>query len=74
MNQLPQKQVKLNKNVLLRYKAILEDYLKYKTEDIPLTVIHRKYIYPKYFISKQTLYNVLGTPVNKLLKELENQS
>lgn len=60
----------MDKNTLLRYKAIQNEYLKYKTEDIPTTVIHRKYIYPKFFISRTTLYAVLGTPVNKLLKEM----
>jgi hypothetical protein len=59
------------KNKLLRYKLILECYLEHKTDDIPTTVVHRKYIYPKYFISRTTLYTILGTPVNKLLKELE---
>ncbi len=61
----------ISKNKLLRYKQIQDEYLKYKTEDIPTTVILRKYIYPKFFISRTTLYTILSTPVNKLLKELE---
>lgn len=60
----------MDKNTLLRYKAIQDEYLKFKTEDIPTTVIHRKYIYPKFFISRTTLYTILGTPINKKLKEL----
>jgi len=60
----------MKKNKLLRYKAIIDVYLKYKTEDIPTTVIHRKYIYPMFFISRTTLYKVLATPVNKLIKDL----
>jgi len=58
-------------NKLKRYKAILDEYLKYKTDDIPTTIIYRKYIYPKFFISRTTLYKVLGEPVAKRLKEWE---
>lgn len=59
---------KLNK--LLRYREILDCYLKHKTEDIPTTVVYRKYIYPRFFISRRTLYTILATPVNKEIKEL----
>lgn len=58
-------------NKLKRYKLILDLYQKHKTEDIPDTVILRKYICPVYPISRTTLYTILCTPVNKLLKELE---
>ncbi len=61
------------KNKLLRYKLILDLYNKYKTEDIPVTVILRKYIYPIYPISRTTLYVILGTPVVKELKELKEK-
>jgi hypothetical protein len=57
-------------NKLKRYKLILELYKKHKTEDIPDTVILRKYIVPVYPISRTTLHTILGTPVNKLLTEL----
>lgn len=63
----------IQKNKLLRYKAILDEYQMHKTEDIPTTVIYRKYIYPKFFISRTTLYNILCTPVNKELRELDEQ-
>lgn len=63
----------IQKNKLLRYKLILDEFKKHNNEDIPTTVIHRKYIYPKFFISRTTLYTILCTPVNKELKELENQ-
>lgn len=66
------KSVGIQRNKLLRYKAIQDAYLEHYSEDIPLTVIHRKYIYPKFFISISTLYNVLGTPIEKELKALEN--
>lgn len=58
-------------NKLRRYKLILDLYHKHKTEDIPDTVILRKYICPVYPISRTTLYTIQTTPVNKLLAELE---
>lgn len=61
----------MKKNKLLRYKTILEEYNLYKTDDIPCVVIYRKYIYPKFFISRMTLHNILCTSVNKELKEIE---
>jgi hypothetical protein len=60
----------IQKNKLLRYKDILDVYNEKKTEDIPCTVIWRKYIYPKFYISRTTLYTVLGTPVVKELKKI----
>ena len=61
----------VQKNKLLRYRAIVNDYLSYNTQDIPLAVIWRKYIYPKYFISLGTLNNALNEPIEKKLRELE---
>ena len=68
---LTKQQIGSKKNKLLRYKLILDLYHKYKTEDIPTMVVWRKYIYPIYPISRTTLYEVLGTPVVKELKEIE---
>lgn len=53
------------RNKLYRYEMILKEYLEHKTEDIPLMVIYRKYIYPKFGISRSTLYTVLETPIKK---------
>lgn len=61
----------IQKNKLLRYKVVLDYYNEVKTEDIPTTVIHRNYIYPKFFISRTTLYEILGTPVVKELKQIK---
>ena len=61
----------INKNKLLRYKLILDLYNQHKTEDIPVTVVLRKYIYPIYPISRTTLYEILGTPVKKELEKVE---
>ncbi len=58
-------------NKLRRYKLILELYNRYKTEDIPTAVVLRKYIYPVYPISRTTLYQILNTPVQKELREME---
>lgn len=60
------------RNKLLRYKLIKELYLKYKTDDIPTTVVWRKYICPVYPISRTTLYEILCTPVTTELKKVED--
>ena len=62
------------RNKLLRYRAILETYLHHKTEDIPFAVVWRKYVYPTHFISIGTLRNIIDTPINKQLKEIDNQT
>ena len=59
------------KNKLLRYKLIKELYQKHKTEDIPTTVVWRKYIYPVYPISRTTLYEILCTSITFELKRIE---
>lgn len=59
-------------NKLKRYKLILDLYNKYKTDDIPTTVVWKKYICPVYPISRTTLYEVLNTPVYRELAKLEN--
>lgn len=57
----------LQYNTLLRYKNIRDLYLKHKTEDIPDTVVLRKYIFPVYAISRTTLNTVLSCPIEKQL-------
>lgn len=59
------------KNKLLRYQEVLNYYNAVKIEDVPVTVTYRKYIYPKFFISRRTLYEILSTPVVKELKEIQ---
>lgn len=58
-------------NKLRKYKLILDLYNAHKTEDIPTTVVWRKYIYPVYPISRTTLYTILNTPVQKELAQVE---
>lgn len=60
------------KNTLIRYKNIRDIYLKYKTEDIPDSVILRKYIYPLYPISRTTLNTILGIQIDKELQKITN--
>ena len=62
----------LQRNTLLRYKLIKDLYLEHKNEDIPDTVVLRKYIYPKYPISRTTLNTILSTPIEKELVKLNN--
>ncbi len=71
MTRSQSQQFGIKKNKLLRYKLILNLYKEHKTEDIPVTVVLRKYIYPVYPISRTTLYEVLNTPVEKQLKEIK---
>lgn len=61
-------------NKLKRYKLIIDLYKQHKTDDIPTTIVWRKYICPVYPISRTTLYTILCTPVNKLLAEMEAQN
>jgi hypothetical protein len=61
----------IQKNKLLRYKLVKELYQKHKTEDIPTTVVWRKYICPVYPISRTTLYEILCTPITSELKRIE---
>lgn len=58
-------------NKLRRYKLILDLYNQYKTEDISVTAVWKKYICPVYPISRTTLYEVLSTPVYKELAKIE---
>jgi len=37
---------------------------------IPITVIWREFIYPKFFISRKTLYHILNIDVEQELKNL----
>ena len=62
----------LQRNTLLRYKIIRDIYLQHKTEDIPDTRVLKRYIYPKYPISRTTLNTILSTPIDKLLTELNS--
>jgi hypothetical protein len=68
---LTKQAIGVQNNKLMRYKLIVDLYNKHKTEDIPDTVILRKYIFPIYPISRTTLYTILTTPVDKEIAKLE---
>ncbi|WP_435138878.1 hypothetical protein [Formosa sp. A9] len=71
MTKRQSQQLGIQKNKLLRYQKVLDYYNEVKNDDIPTTVIWRKYIYPKFAISRTTLYEILGTPVVKQLKDIQ---
>lgn len=58
------------RNQLLRYQAVMEEFNKHDCRLIPITVIWREYIYPKFFISRDTLYRILSTPIEEELASL----
>ena len=47
-------------NLRERNKAVIEEFNKHDARYIPITVIWREFIYPKFFISRQTLYRILN--------------
>lgn len=61
-----------NRNKLLRYREIINVYNEYKERDVPDSKIWKKHIYPRFFISKRTLLNILNTPVERELKKFDN--
>lgn len=71
MTNCHKRQLGFQKNKLLRYQEILNYYNEVKNDDIPVARVWRNYIYPKFFISRVTLYEILGTPVVKELKEIK---
>ena len=48
----------------------MEEFNKHDCRLIPITVIHREYIYPKFHISRDTLYRILNTPIEEELKKV----
>lgn len=60
-------------NTLQRYRVIMQEFDQYNNGDVPITVIWRKYIYPKYYISRQTLYNIFNTDIAGQLNSVKQQ-
>jgi hypothetical protein len=54
-------------------QLVIDAYLAAKTEDNSTAYVYRTVIYPRFRISRTTLYNYLGTPVKKLIKEIDNK-
>ena len=63
----------LGKNTLLRMKDVIEEYRKHEHPGVSSAFIYREYIYPKFHLSATRFYDCLSTPVDKLLKEIENE-
>ena len=61
------------RNTLLRYREIAKVWSCKKQSDIPTTRIHRVHIYPRFFISYRTLATIIGTPIEKELREIESK-
>lgn len=63
------------KNILLKYKAILQDFeeLQKQYKGAVISKLHKEFIYPKYFISRDTLYKIFKTDIEKELQEIEAQ-
>ncbi|NIJ45043.1 hypothetical protein FHR24_001482 [Wenyingzhuangia heitensis] len=62
------------RNKLYRYNLIAEYYQEIYDQFkgyITMTKIHSDFIYPKFGISKQTLYTVLNTNIKGDLKKLD---
>lgn len=57
-------------NTLLRYREIMNEFNKHDCRYTPITVIYREFIYPKFHISRDTLYRILNTPVDEELESL----
>lgn len=61
------------RNMLLRYKMIMEEFDRHNSSEVPITVIWRKYIYPRFFISRQTLYKIFNTEVDEQLRQVNER-
>ena len=46
-------------NLALRDRAVIEEFNRHDARYIPITVRWREFIYPKFVISRQTLYRIL---------------
>jgi hypothetical protein len=58
-----------NTNILLRIKEVQDVYQANKQEGVTTMFVYRKYIYPRFLISRSTFYSYLSVPASKLLKE-----
>ncbi|MBP7174055.1 MAG: hypothetical protein KBA33_08335 [Cloacibacterium sp.] len=61
------------RNLLHRYKLVMEEFNKHDCRIIPITVIHREYIYPKFGISRDTLYSILNTDLDEEKAKLDTE-
>nr|DAJ29997.1 MAG TPA: hypothetical protein [Caudoviricetes sp.] len=50
-----------------------DEFNKYDARIIPISTIWREYIYPKFHISRETLYRILSTPIEEELEKVESR-
>lgn len=65
-----QQSIGRKKNLLHRYKLVMEEFNKHDCRYTPITVIHREFIFPKFHISRDTLYRILNTPIEEELEKV----
>lgn len=72
MSTYTKQQLGARKNTLLRYKEIINLFKQKQAENkwMPANAIHAQYIYPRFFVSRATMYEALRTPVERDLKEI----
>ena len=63
---LNKREIGKKRNVLKRYQLYLDEFNKYDCRITPITVIHREYIFPKFGISRETLYKALNTAISSI--------
>lgn len=61
------------RNTLLRMKLVVDIYKKHKNDGNTTRWVFKEHIEPYYPISIATLYNYLATPIEKELREIEEQ-
>ncbi|MRI64442.1 hypothetical protein EDM00_10665 [Ornithobacterium rhinotracheale] len=66
-----QQHIGRKRNLLHRYQAVMEEFNKHDCRLIPISVIYREYIYPKFHISRDTLYRILNTPIEQELEKVK---
>lgn len=71
MNNLQLRQLGAQKNKLLRYQKVLNYYNEHHTEHSNTFKFWKLEIWPNFHICRTTFYTILGTPVAKELKQIE---
>jgi len=54
-------------------RDIVEVYCQEKKPGVSTAYVYREYIYPRFHISRATLYTYLSTPIAKQIKEEESK-
>ena len=65
--------IRSKKNKLLRYEKILTEFeaLQKQYKGTSITKIYRNFIFPKYYISRNTLYKIFKTDIKQELENIE---